>query len=198
MGLIEASCCKINSLKLSSKKIIFLLAVVFVFSLAACDLDLLKPTLRVPYTTSIRFDIDSSDFKSDIFLLHEETVKMDIDSLIRHYGGNPDQISGSAIRSVTLVLVEPVESNLSFLESSHVSISSESLEETIIARSSDTLASETSLTYELNPAATEMPEIIQAGEECTVYIYGKLNPPLAIRKFDFVLEIEWVFSVIPF
>jgi hypothetical protein len=95
------------------KKVLYFTLIVV--SITACDLDLLMPTLKVPLTTITNFNIDSTDLKSDVFILHEEVSNMDIDSLITLYGGNPDLVSNAEIKSVKLMVKEPEGTDLSFL-----------------------------------------------------------------------------------
>lgn len=171
---------------------------IILLSATACDLDLLMPTLKVPLTTTTNFNIDSTDLKSDVFILHEEVSNMDIDSLITHYGGNPDLVSNAEIKSVKLTAEQPEGTDLSFLVSSYVTISSETLEETVVAESSDVRLSETEITYVLTAESGNVIDYISANNYYTLRIYGTITPPMPVGRVELLLEIEWEFLVNPF
>jgi hypothetical protein len=178
------------------KKVIYF--AIILLSAIACDLDLLMPTLKVPLTTITNFNIDSTDLKSDVFILHEEVSNMDIDSLIKHYGGNPDLVSNAEIKSVKLTVEEPEGTDLSFLVSSYVTISSEILEETVVAESSDVRLSGAEITYVLTAESGNVIDYISSNDYYTLRIYGSITPPMPVGRVDLMLEIEWEFLVNPF
>lgn len=180
----------------STKKIFW--SLLLLFSLSACDMELFLPTLKVPLTTSFNFSIDSSDLKSNLYILHEEVSSMDIDSLVTHYGGNPDLLSSVEILSVTLTANKPEGTDLSFLDSSYVSISSAALDETVVADFSELGSSGTEITYSITNEAANVIDYIADADAYTVRIYGEIAPPMPVKKVELLLEIEWEFLVNPF
>lgn len=181
---------------LCGKKVIYF--AIILFSITACDLDLLMPTLKVPLTTITNFNIDSTDLKSDVFILHEEVSNMDIDSLITIYGGNPDLVSNAEIKSVKLMVKEPEGTDLSFLGSSYVTILSETLDETVVAESSEIGLSGTEITYVLTAESGNVIAYISTNDYYTLRIYGTINSPIPVDRVELMLEIEWEFLVNPF
>ena len=181
---------------LCGKKVIYF--AIILLSITACDLDLLMPTLKVPLTTITNFNIDSTDLKSDVFILHEEVSNMDIDSLITIYGGNPDLVSNAEIKSVKLMVKEPEGTDLSFLGSSYVTILSETLDETVVAESSEIGLSGTEITYVLTAESGNVIAYISTNDYYTLRIYGTINSPIPVDRVELMLEIEWEFLVNPF
>jgi hypothetical protein len=159
---------------------------------------LFLPTLKVPLTTSFKFSLDSADHKSDVFILHEELSNLDIDSLVTHYGGNPELVSNAEVKSVTLKAKSPEGTDLSFLESSYLTIFSETLDETVVAEFSETGSSGTEITYDLTSEAANVIEYISNEDAYTLRLYGKIAPPIPVGKVELLLEIEWEFLVNPF
>jgi len=183
-------------LKFFRKKVLYLALILISFS--ACDLELFLPTLKVPLTTTVNFNIDSSDNKSDVYILHEEVSNLNIDSLITHYGGNPGLVSNAEIKSVKLIVEEPEGTDLSFLVSSYVTILSETLEETVVAESSELGLSGAEIAYKLTPESGNVIDYISASDYYTLRIYGAINPPMPVGRVEVLLEIEWEFLVNPF
>lgn len=174
------------------------LTVLLLFCMASCDLELLKPTLKIPVTTKIDFHIDSSRFKSELVLIHEETINIDIDSLIRHYDGNPDLIKNAEIKSVTLLVIEPEDVELSFLDSSTVSVSTLTLEEVVVATAANDSLSATEITYILSEEAGNVLQLLTTEEDVTVRIYGLFAEPIPVNTVGLIMEIQWELAVDPF
>jgi len=175
-----------------------LLFTLIVVSITSCDLDLLLPTLKVPHTTITNFNLYSTDIKFGVFILHEEVSNLDIDSLITHYGGNPDLVSKAEIKSVKLIAGEPEGTNLSFLVSSYVTILSETLEETVVAESSEVRLSGGEIAYTLTAESGNVIDYISETDYYTLRIYGSITPPMPVDKVELTLEVEWEFLVNPF
>lgn len=178
------------------KRMVFFILILFSF--AACDLEMLKPTLKIPYNTTFSFQIDSADYKSDVVILYEKEASLDIDSLIVHYGGNPELMTNAEIQSITLRVLEPEGTDISFLASSHVSILSDTFEDAVVARSSDIGLSGTEITYDLTPEAGNVLAYTFESEVYTIRIYGMMASPLPVESIQLQVEIKWEFSVTPF
>lgn len=174
------------------------LTVLLLLFMASCDLEMLKPTLKVPVTTKIDFHIDSLRFKSELILMHEETINLDIDSLIRHYDGNPDLIKNAVIKSVTLTVLEPEDVELSFLESSTVSVSTPSFEEVVVATAANDSLSAREITYILTNEAGNVLQLLSTEDDLTIRIYGLFAEPLPVSTVDLLMEIQWEVAVDPF
>jgi hypothetical protein len=174
------------------------LTVLLLFFMASCDLEMLKPTLKVPITTKIDFHIDSLRFKSELVLIHEETINMDIDSLIRHYEGNPDLIKNALVKSVTLKVLHPEGSELSFLESSSVSVLAPAFEEVVIATATHNTSAAGEITYILTEAAGNVLQLISSEDDLIIRIYGLVAGPVPVNIIDLLMEIQWEVAVDPF
>jgi hypothetical protein len=174
------------------------LTVLLLFFMASCDLEMLKPTLKVPITTKIDFHIDSLRFKSELVLIHEETINMDIDSLIRHYEGNPDLIKNALVKSVTLKVLHPEGSELSFLESSSVSVLAPAFEEVVIATATHNTSVAGEITYILTEAAGNVLQLISSEDDLIIRIYGLVAGPVPVNIIDLLMEIQWEVAVDPF
>lgn len=174
------------------------LTVLLLVCMVSCDLDLLKPTLKIPVTTKFDIQIDSLRFKTELVLIHEETINIDIDSLIRHYDGNPDLIRNAEIKSVTLLVIEPEDVELSFLESSLVSVSTLTLEEMVVATAANDSLSATEITYILSEDAGNVLQLLTAEENVTVRMYGLFGAPIPVNTVGLAMEIQWELAVDPF
>lgn len=174
------------------------LTVLLLFCMTSCDLELLKPTLKIPVTTKFDIQIDSLRFKTELVLIHEETFNIDIDSLIRHYDGNPDLIKNAEIKSVTLLVIDPEDVELSFLESSTISVSTLTLEEVVVATAANDSLSATEITYILSEDAGNVIHLLTTDENVTIRMYGLFAAPIPVNTVGLVMEIQWEIAVDPF
>lgn len=171
----------------------YFVAMVLVFTATiSCDEDLF--TLKVPVTKEFEFRIDSINFKSSEKLLFESQVSINLDSLIKAYGGDPEIIKKGQLKSVTVKILEPANLNFNFITSLRVNIQRLGQNAVDVATAQNSTLGSRELTFVINQSQDAL-DYLKQGSSFFVRLYGIKNAPMPVRTGRLSLKLSWELSV---
>jgi hypothetical protein len=186
-------------MKRIKSSIFAVITVLAIFAMGSCEG--FAPTIKVPFKSEAEFNLTPITGKSvaeeSLELLHEWSFNQDLNQLIQEYGGNPEKIKESNIKSVTLTLVGESDIDLTTVFTAlklYVDKIPAELEE-LVAQSSDITA--TSVTFEL--VKGNIFDYTSGSEGFTFFLYGDVtndNIPTTGIELKVTVESELVVEIL--
>jgi hypothetical protein len=141
----------------------------------------------------VRFTLDSVDFftKTEHLLL-SHPGNINIDSIVEEY--NISGISSIKFEYIRLEIESPEQADLSWLNSSRITMSAESVEETQIADISSISPGTRMAEYELSD--TNVEPVMSTGH-FILNVYGDVSPPIPVENMVLVMKSKIIIRVQP-
>lgn len=167
---------------------LFVLAVgVFaMFAISSCEG--FAPTVKVPVTSEAEFDLTPSKDASSLALLRQWDFNQDINALVEEYGGDPEKIKESNVKSVTITLLGDNEIDLSSIFNS-IQLKIDQIpaaQEELVAETAEITAN--SITF--NIVKGDIFNYTLGEEGFSFLLYGDVNWNNVMQVIDFKVTVE--------
>ena len=167
---------------------LFVLAVgVFaMFAISSCEG--FAPTVKVPVTSEAEFDLTPLKDASSLALLHQWDFNQDINALVEEYGGDPEKIKESNVKSVTITLLGDNEIDLSSIFNS-IQLKIDQIpaaQEELVAETAEITAN--SITF--NIVKGDIFNYTLGEEGFSFLLYGDVNWNNVMQVIDFKVTVE--------
>ena len=182
----------------TTKKLIGLAAFFAMFAFGSCEG--LSPTVNVPFTSESEFELLPAAGKTTkstaAVLLNSWDFNQSLETIIAEYGGDPEQIKESNIKSVTVTFAEDQDIDLSSIFTSlQLKVDKNpAVEEELVAEAVEIGA--TSITFNL--VKTDIFDYTSSESGFTFLLYGDVNYANfgSIIKLKAIVESQLVVSIL--
>jgi hypothetical protein len=177
-------------------KVVFVIMVIItgITVLSSCEKVKKLAEFDVSYALpDVRFTLDSIDFFSKTeHLLLSHPAYINIDSIVEEY--NISGISKIKFEYVRIEIESPEQVDLSWLNSSRITLSAESVEETQIAQLSSLSPGSRMAEFELSD--TNVEPVMSTGH-FMMNVYGDVSPPIPAENMVLLMKSKIIIRVQP-
>ena len=156
------------------------------FAISSCEG--FAPTVKVPVTSEAEFDLTPLKDASSLALLHQWDFNKDINALVEEYGGDPEKIKESNVKSVTITLLGDNEIDLSSIFNS-IQLKIDQIpaaQEELVAETAEITAN--SITF--NIVKGDIFNYTLGEEGFSFLLYGDVNWNNVMQVIDFKVTVE--------